>query len=280
MMAMKGWREKKLLLTIGWLLLLPAAAQVVVLRQTAGISSDTVRLSDLLPSTASAELVHRAQAIELGRAPQCGSARLFEQANLAELLYAHPEFAGRVIVPDRVLITRFAYRLSSAAIHDAIADFLREKRNVDLPDFTFSWPKDITTMEANPELEVRSVNQDPSTRRLQFHLRCKKSQACRDFIVCLQTPASVIAHPLDSADLIRIAHKNTSVAQANAPILVQAGRRMALVMQGDGVQISAQVICLQNGRLGETIRVRQIGCAHVFWVQVMSRDLLWSELES
>ncbi|HTZ95452.1 MAG TPA: flagella basal body P-ring formation protein FlgA [Terriglobales bacterium] len=277
---MKEWHERTLLLMIGWLLLSSAAAQVVVLRQTAGVSSDTVRLSDLLPSTASAELVHRAQAIELGRAPQCGSTRLFEQAKLAEIVGARPELAGRVIVPDQVLITRFAYTLRSVAIHDAITHFLRQKGNADLSDAIFSWPKDITTMEANPELEVRSVNQDPSTKHLQFHFRCKKPQVCPDFIVSSELPASVIVQASQSPNRALAAARNTSVAQANALVLVKAGHRMPLLIQGDGIQISALVICLQNGRMGETIRVRQIGSAQVFRAQVMSRDLLWSKLES
>ena len=34
-----------------------------------------------------------------------------------------------MIVPDQVLITRFAYPLKSVAIHDAITNFLRQKRS-------------------------------------------------------------------------------------------------------------------------------------------------------
>lgn len=276
---MKCWRKNALLLTIGWLLLAAAAAQVVALRQTVNVSSDVVHLSDLLPSTASAELIQRAQAIELCRAPQYGSVRLFEHANLVEILDVHPDLAGRLLIPDRISIIRAGYPLSLAAIHDAITNFLREKGSIDLSGSTFSWPTDITTTKANPELEVRSVNQDPSTKRLQFHLRCKESHACPDFVVSSQPPLGAIAQT-KSHDLVRVATKNASVAQGDAPILVQAGRRMALLMQGDGIQISAQVVCLQNGRMGETIRVRQIGSAHVFRAEVMSRDLLWSKLES
>lgn len=273
------------LLAIGAVLLAPSVrAQLVALPRIAYVTTEAVRLSDLLPRAASDELRRMSQEVELGRAPQFGSMRVYERAQLSELLDAHPEIARRLALPDQIVVRRSGYPLTLAAIHGAIASFLRAKGNVaDLSDSSLQWSSGVTMAEANPALEVRSGRWDPARRQIQFCLRCVKAQACPDFLVYVQgTPGLFDQWPQKVGWSASAVTKSNAVApeMAKLPILIEAGRRVRLVMQGDGIHISLLVICLQNGRLGETIRVRQAGSPHVFRAEVVSRDLLWSKLES
>lgn len=282
---MKVLVHNSCLLAVIWQVLwvCSATAQTVVLPSAAYVMGDAVRLSDLLPRGASDELRHASQGIELGLAPQLGSMRVYDSSRILQILNAHPEIAKRIVVPDQVVVRRSGFPLSSEAIYHAVTSFLREKGEVgDVPESALRRAGDITTAEANPALEVRAVNWDPGRRLLQFCLRCVKSAACHDFLVYL-TPQGILARQLGrlgwSTNLATKTHTATEET-ADSPILIEAGRKARLLMQGDGIQISVQVICLERGRAGQKIRVRETGSPQIFRAQVVSRDLLWSRLES
>lgn len=278
---MKSVANSWLIATTGMLLsTCSAAAQAVVLLSSAYVTEDVVRLADLLPRGASHELHQACQAIELGRAPQRGSMRVYESARFAEILDAHPEIARQLAIPENVVVRRSGYPLNPAGIRNAIAGFLREKEDLgNLTDSALRWSSDITTAEADAALEVRAVHWDPGQRQLQFSLRCVQAASCRDFLVYLQEPEN--AQSLQKLGWTNLAKKaDAATDEASGPILVEAGREVHLLMQGDGIQISLKVICLESGRVGQKIRVRKSGSQHVFQAEVVSSDLLWSRLES
>jgi hypothetical protein len=261
----------------------PVVTPIITLKSAAYVTGEAIRLSDLLPEAAPEELRDASQGIDLGRAPQLGSMRVYEAAHIVEILNSHPEVARQITVPDQVAVSRSGNRLKTEVLQNAIKTFLRDKDAEDLPDSALRWSRDITTSEPNPALEVRSVTWDSTRRFLQFSMRCVKAAECRDFLVYLELPERTLTHVSQKLGLnTSAAAKPSGVAgeSGNGPVLIQAGRKVQLIMKGDGIQISLPVICLQNGRAGEKIRVRDAGSARVFLAEVVSRDLLSSKLES
>jgi hypothetical protein len=277
---MKGLTRGSFWLGLAWLLASAGIvrAQVVALPGEVQVSGERVRFSDLLPSGADDKLRRSSEAIDLGRAPRFGSVRVLEREWLHEMLNPHPEIVPPLVIPDRIMVMRSGYPLSSASLRSAVANYLREKGAMtDVPDSALQWSCEIATMQRNPALEVREVSWDASRRRFQFRVGCLKRQSCQDFIVYVQTDQEILRRATWAATGV---NRPKATAPENGAILMAAGQKARLLMQGDGLHILMPVISLQNGRMGETIRVRAIGSAHVFRAQVVSSDLLWSELES
>lgn len=262
------------LLVILWAVF--ASAQTKLLSDVR-VSSEAIRLSDLLPQNVSANLRGITESIDLGRAPQLGTMRVLRHDQIAEILKAHPEIASRLSIPNQIVLIRAGYPLALSDIRHAVAGFQNETAGLaDFPDSAFDWPRDIATSMVHPALEVRSAHWD-AAQRLYLLLRCAHARDCNEFLVSFRPPESLISkYQLKPASN----SKHESTATSSAPILVSSGHKARLVLQSDGMQISLQVICLENGREGETIRVRESGSFRVFRAQVLSRDLLWSRFES
>jgi hypothetical protein len=281
---MKLGHNSPLLVVAGLMLWVQTAtAQTVVLPGAVSVTGDEVRLSDLLPRGAPDELQRASQGIVLGEAPRPGSLRGFESDAIRARLAAHPDIAKRLVVPDRVLVTRSGYRLAATDIRDTVLNFLRSRSDVEeLPETVLQWASDISATGPNPGLEVRAASLDASRGRLQLCLRCVKPAACRDFLVYVPAPQSIMAQFSHGAGgTASLASKTTSTGGAiDGPLLIEAGRKARLLLQGEGLQISVGVICLESGRAGEEIRVRETSGGRVFRAKVMGRDLLWGRLES
>lgn len=257
------------------------SGQTLVLLTCVDVATDTVHLSDLLPRGAADDLRGLAQEIDLGRAPNVGSVRVYLGASLSEILSQHSEVSKRLTVPDQIVVRRAGFPISRATIHDVIIRYLREKGIVDPPDSALQWSGAVTTTTAHPALEVRAVTWDARSRQLQFRLHCIPDDACRDFLVYLQNAPESLTQEM--TNLSNNARSKTADVGKNAtggPVLIEAGRKVRLVMQGDGLQISLTVVCLERGRAGQKIRVRAADNAHVFQAEVVNRNLLWSRPES
>ena len=253
-----------------------ANAQNVVLPSAASVAGETVKLSDILPRHVPNTLREASQTIELGRAPRLGSMRVYEGAQIVEILHAYPEIAKGIVVPDRVVVTRSGYPIPPAAIHHAITKFLNKKEGErELPGSAIRWATNIFATENNPSIAVRDMIRDSNKHQLQFTLGCPTSSICRDFLVYVQDPGNVLAEMVPRK---RIAAKARPDAGDGA-ILIRAGRRVQMLMQGDGMQISFKVVCLENGRAGQTIHVRNRDSRQILQAQVVSGNLVWSRLE-
>ena len=252
-----------------------ASGQTVILPTSVDVTTETVRLSDLLPRGAPDDLQRLAREIKLGRTPLLGSVRVYQGAWLNEVLSRYPEPAKRITVPDQVTVRRAGFPISRATIHEAIVGFLRERGQPDLLYPALRWSDGITTT-AHPVIEVRAANWESARRQLQFRLRCVPNETCRDFLVYMQNPPATLVHGIEKfSGSNQGAHIRT-----DSPVLIEAGRKARLLIQADGLQISLNVICLERGRAGQKIRVRTAGKGHVFQAEVVNRDLLWSGPES
>ena len=258
-----------------------APAQTTLLSNVR-LSSETIRLSDLLPQIASPELRGRAKNVDLGRAPQLGAIRVLQHDQIAEVLKAHPEIDTRLSIPDQIIVIRSGYPLDLSDIRQQVNRFVPENVGLtDFPDSALDWPRHIATSSSHPTLRVRSAHWDTFQQRLLLLMRCAPASACAEFLVSLRPPKSLIGNGQRQPGGLAISSTSQEVAAtSNAPILIPSGHKAWLVLQSNGMQISLQVISLENGREGETIRVRESGSSRIFRVQVVNCDLLWGRLES
>lgn len=260
-----------------------ASGQNLVLPSSVSVSTETVHLSDLLPGGVSGDLRLLAQQIELGRAPKFGSVRAYQGAWVAEVISGHPEISKQISIPDQIVVRRSGFPISRVAIHDAVIHFLQERTGAaDLPDIVLQWSGSITARTENSALVVRSVVSDSAKHQLEFRVREVPDEACHDFLVYLQNPPESLAQAIAKSGGNHPATKTPgAIKNPDAgPILIEPGRRVRLLMQGDGIQISLSVICLERGRAGQKIRVRAAGRTLVFQAEVVNRDLLRSGPES
>ncbi len=273
--------------TIGWLCLwLPAArAQVIALPASNSVAGPSLRLSDLLPRSAPENLRKAAEKIDLGRAPALGSSRVFDRAGIVEALSSHPGIRNQVAVPDEIIVTRRGYPLDRDEIHRMVTSLLRERGISDkFPASALQRPEEITTADPNPALELRAIRWDANSSKLQFRLACVKAGTCPDFFVYLEPDGALIAKfeklnwAADRANTSRQVMENAE--NADGPMVIKKGSKVRLLMQGDGIEISVPVVCLENGRKGQIIRVREPGNPQVLRAEVVSGDLLRSRLES
>ena len=260
-----------------------ASGQNLVLPSSVSVSTETVHLSDLLPGGVSGDLRLLAQQIELGRAPKFGSVRAYQGAWVAEVISGHPEISKQISIPDQIVVRRSGFPISRVAIHDAVIHFLQERTGAaDLPDIVLQWSGSITARKENSALVVRSVVSDSAKHQLEFRVREVPDEACHDFLVYLQNPPESLAQAIAKSGGNHPATKTPGALKNPdaGPILIEPGRRVRLLMQGDGIQISLSVICLERGRAGQKIRVRAAGGTLVFEAEVVNRDLLRSGPES
>lgn len=261
---------------------LPAArAQAVALPASASVAGPSVSFADLLPRTASVDLHEAAEKINLGRAPVLGSSRVFGRAGIVEALNSHPEIRSRVTLPDEIVVKRRGYALNHDEIRRVVAGFLREHESTDsFPASALQRTEEITTTDPNPALELRAVRWDANASKLQFRLACVKAGVCPDFFVYLEPDGALIPKFEKLNWAANRANDSRAVPNSEEAILIERGRRVRLLMQGNGIEISVPVICLENGRKGQIIRVREPGNPHVLHAEVVSGDLLRSRLES
>jgi hypothetical protein len=88
------------------------------------VEGDTVRLSDLLPPDASAELGEICARISLGKPPLPASQRVIWKRQIEQQLSEFPAVLEQLEIPERLIITCKQRRLSPAEIWTAIETFM------------------------------------------------------------------------------------------------------------------------------------------------------------
>jgi hypothetical protein len=257
----------------------PGLAQdkVIRLSETAETKSATVRLSDVLPVEAPAALRKAGNGIELGRAPQPGSARVFESRQIIACLSQAPEILRRISVPSSVTVRRTGWPISGEAVRTLTAEFLR-RRGIqgESAGSALAWPSGLTTAQENPALQI--VGEKWGSGSLQLRLRCVEREACGSFLVRASLPQldeasgkrTTRSSGGSSADLVpRIAPSLNKSRN-----LAEAGGRATLIMDSGAVHISLPVVCLQRGALHEQIRVRDAGSSRIFSGEVLGLGVL------
>ncbi len=249
-----------ILLLTPWVCKAAGGGATVRLRQRAGVVDNTIRLSDLLPDDAPAEVRKKARSVELGRSPLPGSYRVFAGAELTPHIKASG--LNQVSVPEHVVVEHQGWAISRLAVVRAISEFLRA-RNVmgDLP-LEFEIVGSPSATEELPSLRVERVRWDERLRVTEFTLRCV-TNGCGSFLV-RSSSRSVIAA--------------TKKFLEPRVWLAKAGKPALLTLAGGGMRISLRVVCLERGALGQTIRVREKGTHREYRAEVVGAEALRAAL--
>src|SRR5712692_3757702 len=145
--------------------------------------------------------------------------------------------------------------------------------------------------------EVASLAWDGVLHFLQLRLRCGTPGDCLPFLVQIHMSQAVASRVMASRVMgwqdpsIQLAvagtepHPSASPAKSSAqhfPIgnasvglrLVERGELATLILKGDGIRMSVEVICLDRGSEGQEIRVRSKKGLRVFRARVVGPGIL------
>jgi hypothetical protein len=260
---------------------------VVNLRDSVEVRRSRVWLSDLLPTDAPLAIRKATAAIELGQAPQPGSARVFEAEQIASKLVGQPEMLRQLAIPPRIRVRYLGWPIAEAAVRTAISKFLREqlplgpKQRRDLPDEAWiEWPRPLAAAEESPTLQAIGMEWDNRQQSMQVRLRCSTRASCGSFLVHVVLPAPYQQEWRSQlgAGLIARQGEQTAATAASSVMLAQRGKAATLVLDDGNMRISVQVICLQAGVLDQQIRVFDAKSRHVFHGEVVGASLLHATL--
>ncbi|MGP8258700.1 MAG: hypothetical protein ACLQM6_01975 [Acidobacteriaceae bacterium] len=110
---------------------------------------------------------------------------------------------------------------------------------------------DVVATSSAPQLKVESIERW-GDHRMKFRLNCVKSEECLPFFVAVQWSQEE-ATPPEFAD-----HSSTAISLAkpgSSSYTLRAGSPAVLLLEGDHIHIQLPVVCLENGAIGQTIRV-------------------------
>jgi hypothetical protein len=242
----------------------------VRLRAEVIVQGKTLRLSDLLPDKAGAQLKAAAESLSLGPAPEIGSLRVFSAAQLSQTIAEIPVSTAEIEIPKQVVVRRIGCSLETENIARTLAHS-KLTHALDFLDSKIMLPPGFTTAIANPEFEVTALHSSPEHHRLQASMRCRERSACGSFLVeVLNVPIKSVPSPEPGSE--RIAEPSLSLAVG--PVLVHRGRLALLVIEGNGIRITQPVMPLKAARLGEVVRVSDPVTHRVLITQVSGDGLL------
>ena len=251
---------------IAGLVLLPGQASGVTasVADHVQINGDQIFLSDLLPAGAPEDLSHCAT-IALGKSPVLGSMRILTKSQINRSLEHCPASVREILIPDQVVVKRAGHRISAQAIEKALIKYLGQTNiTIIIDPRELSWPREQEAQNLDPQLAVAGSSWDATQHRWQFLLRCSNRKVCSPFLVNLH----------GKPDLF----KNAQVPQVHtgkdpAP-LVRRGQKAWLLLDDGRIRVSLQVTCLQNGAIGERIRVLDSTNHHFLRGEVVAPQLL------
>jgi hypothetical protein len=261
------------------LMLVPAAtaAQMagrVALNPSTVAHHEFISISDLLPPEAPEEMRARAAALTLGEAPLPGAHRIFARAQVERALRAVPELRSALAIPPSIQVTRWSRPLTREEVLAAIVAALGSNQltnQAPLPSRDLVFNSNVVVTEAAPKLRVTRIEHSPDRAETHVRLLTASEPRSPSFWVTLllnldaDGPAES-AHPadLEAAHRIlktphnqrRVAIRDGQPSATEGSILVRTGDRVQLIVQTQGMRLSAKATSLDIGCLGQRIRVR------------------------
>lgn len=164
-------------------------APAVALRGSVQVPTEWIRLSDLLPATAPAQMRERARPIVLGHAPQPGQQRTISGSYIAGQLSGFPDLLEALWIPGEVVVKRANRRMGAAEIFPALRQALDASgcASVILTDGSqLELPASVRVTSDNPEVEVIGVESTQFANRSVFACAwstliavCRSTRRCR-----------------------------------------------------------------------------------------------------
>jgi hypothetical protein len=123
---------------------------------------------------------------------------------------------------------------------------------------------DVVATGSAPKLKVESMERW-GDHQMKFRLDCVKAGECLPFFVAVRWSQAESVPPV-FAD-----HSSTAILLAKPDsnsLIVRAGSPAVLLLDGDHIHIQLPVVCLENGAIGQTIRVASTDRRQTYTAQV------------
>ncbi len=156
---------------------------------------------------------------------------------------AGPALQSRV---ERVIVRELGWNMSDPALQPRLQVLAPELR-----------------LPAEARLHVAAVHPCAGAGTWLLRLECSRRVECLPFEVRLQMRGQD-NRSIPGAATDSLAEPGNSLA----PPVVRAGQRVLLSEEASGMHLSAPAICLQAGRLGQRIRVRNVASGRVVLARV------------
>lgn len=232
-------------------------ARIVLLR-SAEIPGGRIRMSDLLPANAPEAMRSAAAGVELGNAPQLGSPRTFERAEIEVALRRSLELQGKLGIPDRITVKRAGRYLAPADVLGAVqqalsgTDFRLNLQDIDVP---------LVAVSGGPAMvRVQHFGFDSQQKLMQFWLSVSgmKLPVIATARIRSEVPAIVPRVPVRPV------------------LLVKPGDRVTMIVEGTGYRLSVPVQCLGPGARGQVIRVLDRHSPRIYRAKVIGTGMVQS----
>ncbi len=244
----------------------------------AEVQGETIKLSDLLPPDAPADLEQIGARIAFGDSPDPACQRVFSKNQIELQLREFPSIRERLELPERLIVFCKQRRLSPDEIWAAIESFLAAEglsatRAVlqRLP----SYQATVFVTKQDPGLVVKRIEPDRVRRQVRFLLWTSNEPQVLPFYVTVDEPSLTAGRMLLShASKARF----TKPEASPAIILVTKGKAAKLVVETPTLRMTALVTPLESGAQGQVIRVKNLDTQRVFQAEVVGEGLLHAEL--
>lgn len=270
-----------------------ASGPAVLLAGQVDVRAGSIYLSDLLPDSLPPVTREAAQHIRVAPAPLPGQTITLSGEKIAALLEGERSlrsYSPGFDVPSQIVVRRAGHRISHEEVAEAIAkavsrNSVPENSGLNLQTLSFEAP--VIDFSADAKLEVRRMDFDPALKQARFLVACDADKRIPPFLVTAQlqhenapgaapSPAlgiiSVRPHPSE-----QITPDHLAGVADDSILLVQPGKRASLHVVSGSMQLLLQVVPLDRGTLGQTVRVRLPGNGKVLRGRVVSAGRLEAE---
>jgi flagella basal body P-ring formation protein FlgA len=156
---------------------------------------------------------------------------------------------------------------------EAVVQTIRA-RGLQIEQQQVSFLASITATRAEPQLRIVGARK-LDTSRTAVQMSCESNAVCLPFYVILHGDSAeqyrVLTQPIPGA-------KGKRLPRPVEKPCIRTGDRASLVMENQDMRITVQVIALQNGRTGDTIRVTDTERKKLYRAEVSGPGLLKSAL--
>ena len=128
---------------------------------------------------------------------------------------------------------------------------------------------DVAVASSTPELRVTQIEADATGRAFRALIWTVDEPKTPPFWVSVKAQFVPVGPRIAASSAPDTARDSTS-----ARILVSAGERSTIVVEGNGFRIQATGIALDRGALGQTVRVRTLATGQIIKARVTGEHLL------
>ncbi len=129
-----------------------------------------------------------------------------------------------------------------------------------------------SAFQAGTRLRVVAITKAQAQPGWMVRMDCERRQDCLPFYVLLAADAIALEGKSPPAVRKTLAITASQAAGAEAP-LKKMGDRVRLIEEISGLHLQTVAVCLQPGRPGETIRVRNLSTKRVIMAKLLKGDV-------